>query len=247
MGIRKTLECIETGIWREVSIAATVLCAGLVVSTLETTGTPFKITSMVVELSGGNFVVALLLVSVVILFLGMGLPPVGCFLVASVVCASTLIKFGVDPFVTYMFIFMFGLTALITPPVCTCSYAAASIAKTSFAKTGLQGVILGLPAFIIPFVVVYNPVLLHPFSRGVMYGVQTIATAFLGVFCLVSGVLGVLLRKSNLVQRIVLCGLSIYLIIPGAFTDVIGVTGLSVVLLWQYLEGRAERRKAVAV
>jgi TRAP-type uncharacterized transport system fused permease subunit len=245
MDISKTFACIETGIWRVISIAATVLCAGLVVATLQTTGTPFKMTDMVVQFAGGHFVIALVLVAAVVLFLGMGLPPVGCFLVASVFCASTLIKFGVDPFVTYMFIFMFGLTALITPPVCTSSYAAASIANCSFARAGIEGVILGLPAFIIPFIVIYNPVLLNLFSQGIPFGILTICTALLGVFCLVSGTSGMLIKRSNLVQRIILSGVALLLIVPGVVTDLIGLLGVSAVAVWQYLEIRAERRKAL--
>jgi TRAP transporter 4TM/12TM fusion protein len=245
MDMSKAFECIETGIWRVISIAATVLCAGLVVATLQTTGTPFKMTDIVIQFAGGQFIFALLLVAAVILFLGMGLPPVGCFLVASVFCASTLIKFGVDPFVTYMFIFMFGLTALITPPVCTSSYAAASIANCSFVKAGIEGVILGLPAFIIPFIVVYNPVLLNLFSQGIPFGILTISTALLGVFCLVSGISGMLIKRSNLAQRILLSGVALLLIVPGVITDLIGLVGASVVVTWQYLEIRAEKREAL--
>ncbi len=245
MGFRKTIACIETGIWRVISIASTVLCAGLVVSTLQTTGTPYKLTDMVLQLAGGQFVIALILVALVILFLGMGLPPVGCFLVASVFCASTLIKFGIDPFVTYMFIFMFGLTAMITPPVCTSSYAAASIAKASFVKTGIRGVILGLPAFIIPFIVVYNPILLNLFKEGIPFGLLTIGTAFLGIFCLVSGVSGMMLRRSTPAQRVILSVASLFLIVPGLATDLIGLGSAGGVALWQYVQIRADKRKAL--
>jgi TRAP-type uncharacterized transport system fused permease subunit len=175
----------------------------------------------------------------------MGLPPVGAFLIASVFGAQALMEFGVSPFTTYMFIFMYGITAMITPPVCAASYAAATIAETSFLKTGLYGFLLGIPAYIIPFMVIYNPILLNLFDNGVGFGIQSFLTALLGITCLVGGVFGMLYKKTNAFQRVILITVSFGLIWPGTVSDLVGLAGFFFVLIWQIMSNRAHPQQAV--
>ena len=119
VGTKKFVAAGEMGIERIVTVAATLLSAGIAVSALQTTGSVFKIMGIIVQFAGGNLFIAVLLVALTTIILGMGLPPTGAFLISAVFGAAALIEFGIAPFVTYMFIFLFGLTAMITPPVCT--------------------------------------------------------------------------------------------------------------------------------
>ena len=244
IGPKKFMEAVELSISRIVTIGATVIAAGLVVSTLQTTGTIFKITALIVQLAGGSLAVAVVLVALIVIILGMGLPPAGAFLIASVFGASALMNFGVAPFTTYIFIFMFGITAMITPPVCTASYAAASIANTSFMKTGIKGFLIGIPAYIIPFFIIYNPVLLDLFSEGAFFGVQILLSSVLGITCLVSGVSGYLLKKHNAAVRIILIINSLLLIWPETISDIIGLVVFAAIIGWQYFSIRAAPKAA---
>jgi len=206
------------------------------VAALQTTGTPYRLTAVIIQLAQGNLFGVLFLVALTVIILGMGLPVTGAFLIASVFGASALMEFGIDPFVTYMFIFMYGMLAPITPPVCLSSFAAASIAETSFIRTGIRGFILGIPAYIIPFMVAYNPTLLNLFGSGVWFGIQSFITAMLGIVALVSATEGWMKGKLNLLQRIILFVIAFGLLWPETVSDIIGLVGVALVFYSQRIK-----------
>jgi TRAP-type uncharacterized transport system fused permease subunit len=92
--------------------------------------------------------------------------------------------------------------------------------------------------------VVYNPVILNLFDKGIFFGIQSFFTAILGVTCLVSGVFGRLLKNNNVIQRIVLIGLSIALIWPETISDIVGIIGFLLILGWQILSLRRNPQPA---
>lgn len=221
LSIKRLFSGVESGVRRLVPIGATLLCAGVGVAALQTVGAPYRVAAILISLAQNNLFITLLILAVIIIILGMGLPVAGAFLIASVFGASALIELGIEPFVAYMFIFMFTLTAPITPPVCLSSYAAASIAECSFARAGWNGFILALPAYIIPFIVIYNPSLLliklEPSS------IIIIATALLGISSLVFSVEGWMLNKLNLLERGLLFFAAFLLMYPEHFSDLVGL------------------------
>lgn len=244
IGPKRFLKGVELGITRLVTIASSLIAAGVIVSCLQSTGTVFRITGMILDLAGGQMAIAVILVALVVIILGLGLPPTGAFLIASVFGGAAIISFGVEPLVAYMFIFMFGLTSMITPPVCTCTFAAASIAESPMMKSAVRGFVVGIPAYIIPFFVIYNPVLLRLFSEGVFYGIQVLVTAMLGIVCLVAGINGMLLKRVNVPQRIVLIIISIVLIWPEPISDIVGLVIFLSIVGWQYFSMRSAPKAA---
>src|SRR3546814_20566091 len=58
------------------------------------------------------------------------------------------------------FIFYFGVISAITPPVCMAAFAAAAISGAHPMKTGLTAFRLGIPVFIVPFIIVYHPAMI---------------------------------------------------------------------------------------
>ncbi len=231
--VAKFLEGLRNSIWRLVSIATTLFCAGTAVAVLQTTGVPFKFSNFIIQLAQGNLLVTLVLVAVTVIVLGMGLPVSGAFLIAALFGAPAMIELGVDPFVSYMFIFMFAMTSMITPPVCISTFAAASIAGTDFMRTGLRGVALGFSAYIIPFMVVYNPTLLSIFDQGIFFAAQSFFSTLLGISSFVIGVSGMFLMRLNAVQRIILIVMGCGLIWPGTVSDLMGLAGFAFVYVWQ--------------
>jgi len=234
MGGKQIMASIETGIWRVVNIAIILITAGVAVSALQTTGTVFRMTSIILELSQGNLLFLLFLVALMVIILGMGLPPVGAFLVASLFAAPAMMKFGVDPFVAYMFIFMYCIVANVTPPVCTTTYAAATIANCNFMRAGLKGFIIAIPAYIIPFFVIFNPRLLFLFSGGFLVGVYSLLTAIIGVVSIVISISGFLLIKMNILQQVVAFLMGCGLMWTGIMSDLFGISGMLIIFFWQY-------------
>jgi TRAP transporter 4TM/12TM fusion protein len=247
MSLPTLLAAIETGIRRIVSIASILLSAGLAVAALTATGTVFAISAMIINLAQGNLLAAAALVALTTILLGMGLPPVGAFLIAAVFGAPALVELGVPAFSAYMFIFMFSVVALITPPICLTSFAAASIARADFMKTGVQGFLLALPAYLIPFIVIFEPLYLDIFSQGIARGIVVLGTALVGIISLSAFSVGYLFKPVPWALRIGLLVPALTLLWPGVLTDILGISTFAVICTVQYMSRtKSETRQEIA-
>ncbi|OGK94380.1 MAG: hypothetical protein A2X50_15105 [Candidatus Rokubacteria bacterium GWF2_70_14] len=91
------------------------------------------------------------------------------------------------------------MLSMITPPVCLATYAAASIARSDFMKTGWAGMRLGIVAYVVPFVFVFHPALLM--KGSVVEIVIAAASACVGVILLGFGCVGYLFRPLSWSRR----------------------------------------------
>lgn len=132
-----------------------------------------------------------------------------------------------------MFVFYFAILSAITPPVALAAYAAAGIAGDRPMKTGWTAVGLGLSAFFVPFIFVYNPELL---GIGSIFNILLASpTAVLGVSMISAATIGLLIRPLPFLERILLMGGGLTLIIPGLLTDLIGLALFILVFLRNFL------------
>ena len=90
----------------------------------------------------------------------MGMPTVGVYVLLAALVAPAMVKIGLSPMASHMFVMYFGMMSMITPPVALAAYAAASLAGTDPMKTGWTAVRFGWIAYIIPFLFVRSPSLL---------------------------------------------------------------------------------------
>jgi hypothetical protein len=66
----------------------------------------------------------------------------------------------------HLFVFYYGIMGDITPPVGLATFAAAAISGEDAIQTGLQGALYALRTAVLPFVFVFNPMLLLIDVRG---------------------------------------------------------------------------------
>ena len=133
--------------------------AGLVIGALQLSGLTFKLSLILVTLSGGNVLLLLALTAFVCILLGMSLPTTVVYITLAVLVGPALTQLGVDPLAAHLFLFYFGMLSLITPPDCLATYTAAAIAHSDFWKTGWTGMRLGIAAYVVPFVFALHPAL----------------------------------------------------------------------------------------
>ena len=166
------------------------------------------------------------------LILGMGLPTTANFIVTSTMAAPALFLLGVPPMAAYMFVFYFGIAADLTPPVALAAYAGAGIAGSDPMKTGVTSFKLALAGFLVPYIYVYNPMLLfidvEPF-----YMAQAICTALIGVFLLAMFTIGYFKAHLAWYMRAVAFVGAICLLIPGTMSDLFGLAVLGVIYVMQ--------------
>lgn len=142
------------------SIAAIIVCAGLITGVFHMTGLGVKFTSLIVSFSGGQIALALLLTAIACLVLGMELPTTAAYVICVAVAGPALIQVGLSPLQAHMFVFWYALMCTITPPVCGNVFIAAGIAKTPWLPVAFRAMRIGLGLFAIPVGFVANPSLL---------------------------------------------------------------------------------------
>ena len=130
------------------------------IGSLHLSGLTFKLSLLLVTVTGGNVLFLLLLTAVVCILLGMSLPTTVVYITLAVLVGPALTQLGIVPLAAHLFLFYFGMLSLITPPDCLATYTAAAIARSDFWQTGWTGMRLGIAAYIVPFVFAVHPALI---------------------------------------------------------------------------------------
>ncbi len=240
-GPKTIFSALETGGRSCVTVAVACGIAGVICGCITVTGLANKLISTIVGVSGSSMLLGLLLTMLCCIVLGMGVPTTATYCIMASTCAPILIQMGVPAIAAHFFVFYYGIVADITPPVALAAYAGAAIAKGKPMQTGVTATRLAIGAFIIPFVFAASPALL--FIDTVWYEVILITiTATMGMIGVAAGLSGYLLTNMNALERILLIGGGLALIVPGTLTDFIG---LGVIALGVVLQ-LTHRKKAAA-
>ncbi len=200
-------------------------------SLLGTTGLGPRFAAGLVDIAAGSTIALFILAAIASFIMGMGGAMTITYILLAILVAPALVLTGVPPMVAHFFIFYMGLTMFFTPPVCSASFIAAGIANASPYRVGFQAVRLGIVAFLVPFILIYNPALVlmgEPLEIAL-----AIVTAIIGVYALSIGVERYLFSKTNWLQTILAFGAGIIMMAPGLVSDIIGGGALALVILWQ--------------
>ncbi len=167
---RPTLRSLKDGFTIGAVAGARVAIAMAIVGTMFTsvsmTGLGIKLGGIAETLSAGNLPLILLLTMLVSIVLGCGVVTTAAYAIVAIVIAPVLMKMGVLPLAAHFFVFYFAIISTITPPIALTSLAATGIAGSKYWPTALTAVKLAVTGFIIPFLVVYNTVLLMEPGSG---------------------------------------------------------------------------------
>lgn len=242
---RRILRGICAGVRDTASVSVTAACAGIIIGGIQQAGLGVIFAYSISKICAGNLALALVLVAVASLVLGMGMTTTAVYITVATIMAPALTNMGVDLVAAHMFCFFFGVISVITPPVALASFTAAGISGAKPSETGWESVRIGIAAFLIPFIFVYNPVLLLQ-GGTIPEVIIAVVTALLGCWTLAASVQGFALINCNLTERIFLFAMAMCCIIPGIITDMIGVVGLLLVLSRQKLALNKEQKERLA-
>lgn len=239
------VDALRSGGLGAIDVAIACASAGIIIGMLMLTGLGLRISGLLVDLSGGSLPVLLALTMVASLILGMGVPTLGAYIVLAVLVAPSMVQLGVEPIAAHLFIFYFGVISAITPPVCMAAFAAAAISGAHPMRTGLTAFRLGIPVFIVPYIMIYHPAMV---LEGTTLEIIRVAiTGLVGAGALAAGLEGYILRQMHLIERAAAVLGGFLLIMGDAMTDALGFALLAGVLVVQTVLQRAERRSAVAI
>ncbi|MFS0674171.1 TRAP transporter permease [Ornithinibacillus sp. 179-J 7C1 HS] len=229
LNLHGTINVLEQGARIALPVIAACATAGIIAGVVSITGLGSKFAAGIIALSGGILPFALIFTMIACIILGMGLPTTANYVVTATIAAPVLInEFGVAPIAAHMFVFYFGIVADITPPVCLAAYAGAGIARANPFKTGVNAVKLAIAAFIIPYIFVFNPILVLVDVTAVKL-IIGILTALIGMAGVSSAVIGYFICHSRVWERVILLVGGLMMIIPEVITSIIGFALLVVV------------------
>jgi TRAP transporter 4TM/12TM fusion protein len=261
---RSVLEALHDGARNTLAVAMACACAGVIIACVTITGLGIVFTQLVVALAQEQLILALVLTALAGIVLGMGMPTTPAYIMMAALLIPALIKLGttncppglspddckalvVPP--AHMFAFYFAILSAITPPVALAVYAAAGLAKANMWASGFAAMRAAAPAYIVPFMFVYEPRLLlivTDWSTDWAFVAWSVITASMGVICLAGSLFGWLFTLAAPWHRVLLFIGALCLIKPGLITDVIGLGLLAIVAAAQ-LAARRRAADAAAV
>lgn len=224
-------------------------CVGIVIGLVSRTGVGTGVPQAIIPLAGSNLFLGLVAIMFCSLILGMGLPSAVSYLLLATIIGPVFAdpSLGVPILAAHLFIFYFGMMAMVTPPVALAAYATASIAKASVMQSGIAAFRFSLVGFTLPFMFVYRPALCLMGNDGgsplVMDVVIAVVAAVIGVTALSSAMASFLFHRLGTAARIVLYIAASCALFPDQFGlvgdrlqlfDVIGAALLLSVAVWNW-------------
>jgi len=226
-GVSDLIDGLQTGARNMIGIGVATAAAGIIVGTVSLTGVGLVMTELVEILSGGNLMLMLVLVAVISLILGMGLPTTANYIVVSTLMAPVVVELGaqsgliVPLIAVHLFVFYFGLMADVTPPVGLASFAAAAIAKHDPIQTGVTAFFYSMRTAILPFLFIFNTQLLLIGLDGPLHLLMTAGTAVIAMLVFAAATQGYFVARSRWYESLALLLVCFTLFRPGFWMDMI--------------------------
>ncbi|TMH10635.1 MAG: TRAP transporter fused permease subunit [Betaproteobacteria bacterium] len=244
----KLMLALEAGSVGMLNVAATCAAAGLIVGVVTLTGLGLRFADIVITYAGGSLVLTAIYAALIVWVVGLAVPVTASYIICAVVAAPALIKLGVPDFAAHMFIFYYAVLSEVSPPTALSPFAAAAITGGDPYKTTLQSWKYTLPAFIVPFIFVLDPLgvgLLLALPKGGSWGdvVWVTVLAMLALVALAAAAEGWLFEKTSIIERTLLLAAGLLFVYPHALFDAIGFVLLCVAVMMQVVR----RRKAASV
>ena len=244
-GFNDLLEVMCSAARNIISVAIACAMAGIIIGIVTLTGIGLKFGAGLISISHGIAFITLFLTMISSIILGMGAPTTANYLITSTITAGAIIGLGFEPLAAHMFAFYFGIIADITPPVALAAIAGAAIAKAKPMKTAFNATKLAIGAFIIPYIFVFNPQMLM-IGTTVSGVIGICVTALVGMFGFSVALEGYAFRKVSVVERILFAAAGLMCVVPETYSDVIGLSIIAVLIAWQLVRNRIERKAATA-
>ncbi len=233
-------------------------CVGIVIGLVSRTGIGTGVPQAIIPLAGSNLFLGLVAIMFCSLVLGMGLPSAVSYLLLATIIGPVFADpaLGVPILAAHMFIFYFGMMAMVTPPVALAAYATASIANASVMLSGIAAFRFSLVGFTLPFMFVYRPALCLIGENGgpplIADVVLAVFAALVGIIALASAMAGFMFSSLKMGLRLVLYVAASCALFPDQFGilgnriqvfDLIGLVLLAAVAIWNW---KATPQRSVA-
>ena len=216
---RKLVRSLADGSIGVLTAATTCASAGIIVGVVTLTGLGLKFSSIVLDYAGGSLLLTALYTALIVWIVGLAVPVTASYIICAVIAAPALIKLGVPDYAAHMFIFYYAVLSEVSPPTALSPFAASAITGGDPYLTTLQAWKYTLPAFLVPFVFILDPIgiglLMKVPHDGTIFDIfiVTLKTAA-GLGTLAAAAQNWALRKNTPVERVLWLLAGLLLVFP---------------------------------
>ena len=242
LNLNRIVEGLTVGAIGGAKIGVTSAVIGFLLASMTMTGIGVKLSGMVAEWSGGVVFFACVITMFVSILFGMGVPTMVAYALVALMVAPALMKMGVPLLQAHFFCMFFAVFSNLTPPVALAGLVGSGIAGGSYFKTAFTGFKIAMIAFILPYLIIYNPaVIMQP--ENLFIGVLTIVTILLAMLAIAIVFTSHFVAEVSLLQRI-LFGLCAVIFLGYAFTvqNLFFFMGIVLMALLTYFHMRTTRK-----
>jgi len=243
----KLVTGFRTGTASGASLAAATATIGIIAAMTSLTGIGSQLAFSVEQWSLGIPLIAIFMCMVVTILLGCGTVITAAYALVAIVVAPVLIRMGVDAIPTHFFILYFAAFSTLSPPVASAALMGSKIANGNYFRTGIEAIKIAAPAFIMPWLLLWNPNILAKFTSPVEAVATLVATLSL-IVCLQSAIYGqsLILKLTKPERYISIAATALLIAYVVTFNYLylaIGMAVFIVMVFQQYMRARARRDK----
>lgn len=243
--ISGVLDALVQGSKQAVQVAIPCAVAGIIVGVVTHSGLGMKLSNIIIDVSFGIPLLTALLVAIGCIILGMGMPTTSAYIMGATLLAPALISLSFEPIAAHLFVLYFACLSMITPPIALATYSAAGIAKSDPNSTGYLAFFIGIPLLLIPFAFLFDPAML--LVGSVADTIWVTLTTLIGLFILSTAVIGYLFTDLNKSIRWLLTLISLLLIVPEGYTDLVGIVAFIIVAVILKRKSSHQKEETVSV
>ncbi|GHE21720.1 TRAP transporter permease [Halomonas urumqiensis] len=238
-GLCKLFEALELGARNAVAVSMACAVAGIIVGVVGLTGLGLKFSAMMMAFSGGNLLLALVMVLLASLVLGMGLPVTASYIVLIVLVGPALTaEFGVPLLIAHLVVFWYSQDSNVTPPIALAGFAGAAIAGAKPMETGFQAWKFAKGLYLIPLFMVYNPEII--IGGPVPLLVWTGFTGLLALGAFAAALEGYLFTRMAWPMRLLLLPAIVGVFYPSLMVEIAGAAVMVLVIVGNWWASRRE-------
>ncbi len=212
MSLKDIVNALATGTINMIPTGILLITAGIIIGTINMTGISITFSHLIVEWSGANLLLALLLITGASLLLGMGLPVTAAYIMIAILTVPALTSMGVSLLAAHMIIFWLSQDSNVTPPVCLAAFAASSISGSRPMATGFTSWKLAKGLYIMPLLFAYTGLISGSWTDRIVIS----SFALVGLFAFTVAFTGYIFGSLSVLARIFLFLCAIAIFWPGS-------------------------------
>lgn len=229
-------EIIVTCGKRASMIAIACAAAGIIIGVITLTGLGLSLSSLILSLSGGRLVPALVLLMFTCIIMGTGTPTTVAYILVATLGVPVMVDLGLPLIASHLFVFYFAVISMITPPVAIAAFAAAEIADEDPIKVGFTSMRIAAVIYMLPYIFLFDPALL--LQADLFTSLYRFIALTSGIILISGAFTRWFFRDLKVYEEIILGAVGIAGFIPNLYLNIVCVAVLLLLMLLQRMQVR---------